>query len=1475
MKRNLEVSSVLQLKNDNNITDFCIEEVVGIGGSCIAYKVSYCESQDIVHKGILKEFCPAYLNEGDQFARDGQALVVPTEYKEQFAYDLEKFVQVYRDINAYLSENLSAANYHTVQLGLYEGNNTFYTLTSCDYGKSYDKVLDTDIYTALKLVLSVTKAVELYHNAGFLHLDIKPKNVLILDEVADIVKLFDFDSLTAIESLKGRYDVSIPIPEDYYVPELDNCDIRNIGIHTDIFEIGAMLFSRLFGRSPEVSEMQRGVIINLQEVELLTGVSPQAKYELQQLFSKTIQISKRNRYQTTSELKAQLCKIIELVSPNGLPYLLNLPKWQPSAHCIGRDQEIKEIQARLESTGYVFVKAIGGLGKSEVSKLFAQYYADDYHTVQFCKYNDSLKSVVASLPINGIKDDDYTDFDELVREKNKVLHLADQHTLLIVDNFNVTHDDFLRDFLPANNKSFKVIFTTRCQPAANYYEDKVYELSHLSMDECKYLFSLHSKTEDLEENSECLERIIKTIDYNTLVLVLLAATVKKTGISLEEMHNKLDNQKLDDMQEKVFHEYDFSSAEIASYNRINAHLNAIFSVSRLSNIEKEILKNMTLISYQGIGVSDFVSYCASSAINDKCVKSLINHGWIEKKGDAEISMHPIISDLLATNENVAKAKSYYNLAEQLEEFCNPDYLSHISIVMSRLSYAIQLEKRYRSEPVDKQALMKSKLGRLYANIYRPDDARKFLLDALTIAKDSKVSYFLPYIYSFLGEVEKDFGTYSAAIEYYNLSVVTGKSIKYRYYEIALESMINIAGCYFDNNELTKAYDQYKAALRFARMHFKWGHIYEIASGLVEVCNALDWLDKAQKYEELKSKYTPEDNLGLVPEEITKMQAYMEDGDFTSSMQVYEEFLALKREELGEDSPIYKDIAQSRWIFFLLHNDKEQAMRLATENLNFIESTHGKESMEMARQLSLIASSFQRIGEFEYATESAKRAIKICEGKKELHSYAYFEAKLALAQCYLLVGKLSEAKSVIESVELTDFTGNEALSDYVTSAGLVLCELSEYEKVEQLCNDLLGKSKMQKFAFAQASIMLAIVYEQRGELDKATEHAENAFNHINGLKTQQIKKEWLIQYYRAVARISFRRGDSKAAIDKINELLDLFSEDEKKQYLIYVPIMERALYHAQLGDIKKSEDDYALCEKILKTNNMPEESFAMLYNNVAKNHLEAGNYIIAKNYLDKLIAIRPSVMTPSSYFDAIVCNNIGWTSFNLEELGRAEEYYNKSIKTFEKIGATNTTDYLTTLHNFALLLEKRGDSSQSVKIYKRIFKSYAPDKDVTGSSRTLFVECCIRNMFTAGMAKEAYEFCCQENEYYRKRFGENSPERINLLLLIGSTLKGFGYTDCFEFFKYADDAIERGNLKESIYDARLQNYIGVCLADFDNEFGWALNRFRTSKELFEKLNAETDPLYPIVLSNIKYAEDKNMDRLISELAKSMKDENESD
>ena len=352
MNRCVSPYTTLYLSNKTQNNEFIINNVIGIGGSCIAYEVTYFENGDIPHKGILKEYCPAFLYD-ENFERNGTSLIISEEKQNIFADGLREFKRTYKSINEYLSNNFSATNYHTVQIGLYEGNNTAYTLTSCDYGMSYDKVDNESLLSICKTMLSVTKAVELYHNAGYLHLDIKPKNILVLNEVTDLVKLFDFDSITSIEKLKNKEVYGIPFPEDYYVPELETFNLRNIGVETDIFEIGAMLFLKVFKRAPEISDMEQNSKYDFDENELFAGVSPGAKNEFTEIFRKTIQISKRSRYKTTKELKAKLEKIISLISETK-PYLLDLPKWQPSKYCIGRRSEIKEIKRRLDTDGYVF-----------------------------------------------------------------------------------------------------------------------------------------------------------------------------------------------------------------------------------------------------------------------------------------------------------------------------------------------------------------------------------------------------------------------------------------------------------------------------------------------------------------------------------------------------------------------------------------------------------------------------------------------------------------------------------------------------------------------------------------------------------------------------------------------------------------------------------------------------------------------------------------------------------------------------------------------------------------------------------------------------------------------------------------------------------------------------------------------------------------------------------------------------------------
>lgn len=1462
---------ILVLSYDKKI-EFIIEEVIGVGGSCIAYKVKYFENENIPHLGILKEYCPAFLDDGT-FSREGTSLNISENMKEKFLEGLCEFKRTYKSINEYLSSNFSASNYHTVQIGLYEGNNTAYTLTSCDYGMSYDKIDNENLLSICKTMLSVTKAVELYHNAGFLHLDIKPKNILVLNDVADLIKLFDFDSLTSIERLKRREIYGVPVPEDYYVPELQNYDIRNIGIETDIFEIGAMLFFKAFKRAPEVSDMSHDSKYDLDRNELFIGVSPQAKKEFVELLKKTIQISKRSRYKTTKDLKTKLEKIISLISEEK-PYLLDLPKWQPSKNCVGRKNEIKEIKRRLDEDGYVFVKGIGGLGKSEIAKLFAENYKNEYHTVQFCKFSDSLKSVVATMPINGIDEQNYGNAEELVKEKNKVLHLADDKTLIIVDNFNVTYDDFLRDFLPSDNKSFRVIFTTRCTMAAEYYESKTYDLPKLSMDECKVLFFSHLATSSNGEE-EVIEELIKFVDYNTLIIVLMAITIRKSGFTLNEMLSNLKEQKIDRVETEIFHEYDFSSDEVNAYNKIYAHLSTIFSICGLTEINKEVLKNATLISLNGIGLDEFIKQCDSCNINQNSVDDVVDMGWLNKDSNDIISMHPIISDMFSTNEELYKKESYYKFAEYLEDFCNPDYC-HFSIVLNKLACAKHLERRYTFESDEKKVIITTKLGRMYENIYQPNEARKHLKRALALAKDLGLDAEVIYIYSFLGSVEKDFGTYRKAIDYYQKCIFEGKKLKNRFYYVVVESMIAISDCHENNNDKIKAYNSYLEALNYSKCFKLYEYIPHIADRLIKLCEELEWKEKEQIYRRVLSKYGSFDEPTEENIEFDEFSKKSEEGDYEGSLIAYEKILSSQIEELGEDSPVYKDLKRILWGFYAINKQKEQALHLLSENFAFVESTYGENSMEMARELSSASNIMLELTEFESAERFSKRAIEICEDYDAQDEYSYVEAVFALARLYLVQGKHEAASTLVKKIDFSRFSGNDFLSDIITACGMVMCQLSKFDEVEPLCQEVLNKNGIEDKDKYLSYIILAIIYEQKGKFDEAERYANSAKNSISSLKTEHIKKEWLVAYYRSIARIKLRKGNSQEAISILSNFIDSFNEEEKDT-LFYLNgvYSDRGLFYFYCDDIENATADFNKCEEILVKNNLPDDAFAVLYNNIAMNYEKTGHYAEAKKYLKKIVNVNKNVLKPKSYFEAIVCSNIGWVDYNLGNIEHGLCLLKNAVIALENLGITDTTDYFKMKNNIAIVYVSQEKYLNSFNEYSDIRSRYDPTTDFNGemSIKTNFG--IVFSLLKLGRAEDAYDFSLEELKRFEAWFGKTSPIRIKAILQMGGLFREFGYSDCYDFFFLADELMDESKDFNSLNNAKLLNYIGLYFTDEKKEHGFAKLKFEESKQLFEELNATDDEMYPIVVKNIEYVRDLIMDDLIGKMAQSLIDETQED
>ncbi len=1477
VNRVIAVGSELILNSGDITQKFIIDDVAGIGGSCVAYSVTYYEGDGITHRGILKEYCPAYLEAEGSVRCDGYRIIVADEFEQLFGDELIRFRNTYRNINSYLSQNLSAANFHTVQLGLYEGNNTLYTLTSCDYGKSYDKINDSDLHTTLKILMSVTKAVELYHKAGFLHLDIKPKNILILDDVTDIVKLFDFDSLTPIESVRTGIVSAIPMPEDYYVPELQNFDLRNIGVHTDVFEIGAMLFCRIFGRRPKPIEMERGAKYNFDSAKLLHGVSPQARYELEALLKSTMQISRRSRYKSTEELKQQLGKLISLTSEN-TPYIMNLPPWQPTAYAVGRQAELTEIKRRLDNDGYVFIRGIGGLGKSELAKIFVQRYSAEYHTVQFCKYDESLSTLIAAIPVKGINDSDYKKTDDLVREKLKALHCCDSKTLIIVDNFNTAHDKLLREFLPVSKDSFKVILTTRCLPAADYYSDKVYELPKLSDDECAKLFFMKSGLLESTERRRYTKQIIDMVRSNTLILVLLAGTVKKTGMSRESIIEALDKQELSEIKSAVFHEYDYSDDDIEEYNRIYAHLTTIFSVSRLSDTEKRVLKNMSLVSQNGMPASDFIEGCSCDSISEEIIASLSAQGWVDINSKRYLSMHPIISDLIADND-IAKSDSYYSLFESICDFCSTDNDLHFSKTMGQFACALQLDRRAKNDDVEYVAMAKYTLCNLYMEMYRPKEARRCRDELLGL--DQKDYYALSYIYVLSGDIEKQFGSPSAAINYYHMALELSESInddeQYSSELYAIAGM-KIAECHAGNFDYIQAYKCYKEVFAFLMQKKLTGMVGSIAEKMSGVCKVLEKNDEYEYYSEIANraarssanKEKSENSIRLA--QITQMSkdALHEShyGDFDKALTDFERWMSEARELLGEDSPYFHDMIDQSWLIYALNGDNDRAMRAISDDLNFTAATYGKESPVMAERLSYIAMALPEItnGEFQYAIECAKRAMSICQSLNETHVYAYFMAKLALSKRLASIGKRDEARLILIEMDFDEFSGEECLSDIINNAGILLFEIGEYGKLEHICQRMIEARNIAPRKKPLAYLLMSWVCFHKGRFNHGECYMERAYDEIELMGSTPAKFGRMALYFRSIAKMHYYKGEYSEAIEQMSWLIDTFTTKSEFSLNRYDFFFERGVYYTSNAQYDQAKGDYDYCEAVLTAYNFPSEAFLTLYYDISVSYSNRGAFGNALEYLEKIAAMRPSTAEPTSHFDAAFCSNLGWVLANLGEHARGIRYIEKSIRTFEMLGEADSKEMYEAIRNLADAYDKSGNTKRYFDISLMLYEE-ADHLKYAGSGEAKSLIACelVTKYLDNDQIRKGYDFALSAEKRFAQLYGENSEERLELLLCFVEIFRQRGYKECLRFVSLAGKAIQQAGMKNTLYNARLVNYIGIYIADAEEHYSDALAYLEKAKQLLEQLEEDENPLYSTVVQNIEYVKDKIWDNMSDDLA----------
>ncbi|MGA2981354.1 MAG: serine/threonine-protein kinase [Terriglobales bacterium] len=164
-----------------------------------------------------------------------------------------------------------------------------------------------DLLTRLKTFRQVCDAVKAAHDAGILHRDLKPQNILIRKD--DSIAVGDFGLCIDLNDAKERATQTLEAvgAERYIAPEVAKGRVPEPQPTSDLYSLGKVLYFILSGRTLVREEYTEG------EDDLRTRDAGPNMHFVYELFDKTITERPQDRYQNVADLLYALDTVIERV----------------------------------------------------------------------------------------------------------------------------------------------------------------------------------------------------------------------------------------------------------------------------------------------------------------------------------------------------------------------------------------------------------------------------------------------------------------------------------------------------------------------------------------------------------------------------------------------------------------------------------------------------------------------------------------------------------------------------------------------------------------------------------------------------------------------------------------------------------------------------------------------------------------------------------------------------------------------------------------------------------------------------------------------------------------------------------------------------------------------------------------------------------------------------------------------------------
>lgn len=255
-----------------------IREIIGVGGMAVVYKAYDNIDDRIVAIKILKEEFLANEEFRRRFKNEAKAIAVLSHPNIVKVYDVSFGDRLQYIVMEYI-EGITLKEYIEQQKAV-------------------------NWKEAVHFVNQILKALQHAHDKGIVHRDIKPQNIILLQD--GTIKVSDFgiarfsrgDTRTMTESAIGSVH--------YISPEQARGEITDD--KADIYSVGVVMYEMLTGQLPFQSDSAVSVAIMQlqQEAKRPREINPEIPLGLEQITLRAMQKNPKDRYQSASEMLLDL-----------------------------------------------------------------------------------------------------------------------------------------------------------------------------------------------------------------------------------------------------------------------------------------------------------------------------------------------------------------------------------------------------------------------------------------------------------------------------------------------------------------------------------------------------------------------------------------------------------------------------------------------------------------------------------------------------------------------------------------------------------------------------------------------------------------------------------------------------------------------------------------------------------------------------------------------------------------------------------------------------------------------------------------------------------------------------------------------------------------------------------------------------------------------------------------------------------------